>query len=151
VPPIRQADVFGTNSGTLFRKIDISNVIRDGKAVILARKSQLDNHDRRCPRQIVETSVVVIVSLSGLGAATNALLYRESLTPVKLLNMRWEPRCEVRIVSVGIPSPQGLRLFIRYGDVELPLGTLVSIGEIIQRSKSMPWQMCTKPACVSLC
>ena len=151
MPPMRQANVFGTSSGTLFRKIDISNVIRDGKAVILACKSQLDNRDRGCPRWIVETSVVVIVSLSGLEAATNALLHRESLTPVKLLNMRWEPRCEVRIVSVGIPSPQGLGLFIRYGDVELPLGTLVSIGEIIQSSKSMLWQMRTKLACVSLC
>ena len=38
VPPMRQADVFGAGSGTLFGKIDISKAIRDGKAVILALK-----------------------------------------------------------------------------------------------------------------
>lgn len=36
VPPMRQADVFGEGSGTLFGKMDISKDIRDGKAVILA-------------------------------------------------------------------------------------------------------------------
>jgi hypothetical protein len=70
VPLMRQADVFGASSRTLFGKIDISNTIRDGKAVILARKSQLDSRERECPRWIAETSVVVIMSLSGLGAAT---------------------------------------------------------------------------------
>jgi hypothetical protein len=39
VPPMRQADVFGAGSGTLFGKMDISKAIRDGKAVILALKS----------------------------------------------------------------------------------------------------------------
>jgi hypothetical protein len=38
VPPMRQADVFGVGSGTLFGKMDISKAIRDGKAVILALK-----------------------------------------------------------------------------------------------------------------
>jgi hypothetical protein len=38
VPPIRQAEVFGAGSGTLFGKMDISKAIRDGKAVILALK-----------------------------------------------------------------------------------------------------------------
>ena len=38
VPPMRQADVFGEGSGTLFGKMDISKAIRDGKAVILALK-----------------------------------------------------------------------------------------------------------------
>jgi hypothetical protein len=40
VPPMRQADVFGAGNGTLLGKIDISNAIRDGKAVILAPQSQ---------------------------------------------------------------------------------------------------------------
>jgi hypothetical protein len=43
---MRQADVFGAGSGTLFGKMEISNAIRDGKAVILARKSQLDSRER---------------------------------------------------------------------------------------------------------
>jgi hypothetical protein len=39
-PPMRQADVFGEGSGTLFGKMDISKAIRDGTAVILAPQSQ---------------------------------------------------------------------------------------------------------------
>jgi hypothetical protein len=37
-PPMRQAEVFGAGSGTLFGKMEISKAIRDGKAVILALK-----------------------------------------------------------------------------------------------------------------
>ena len=35
VPPMRQADVLGAGSGTLFGKMEISKAIRDGKAVTL--------------------------------------------------------------------------------------------------------------------
>lgn len=45
VPPMRQADVFGVGNGTLFGKMDISKAIRDGKAVILALKSQLNDRE----------------------------------------------------------------------------------------------------------
>ena len=92
VPPMRQADVFGTSSGTLFGKIDISNAIRDGKAVILAHKSQLDSHEWGCPRRIAETSVVVIVSLSRLGAATK---YTSTRSNAHLMEgtYRWQYQC----------------------------------------------------------
>jgi len=36
VPPMRQADVFGVGSGTLFGKMEISKRMRDGKAVIFS-------------------------------------------------------------------------------------------------------------------
>jgi hypothetical protein len=93
VPPMRQADVFGASSGTLFRKIGISNAIRDGKAVILAHKSQLDSHERGCPRWIAETSVVVIVSFIRIGSGYEIYINEERRTP------------DGRYIPLAIPVP----------------------------------------------
>jgi len=47
VPPMRQADVLGAGSGTLFGKMEISKAIRDGKAVTLnPSKGQLEKQKR---------------------------------------------------------------------------------------------------------
>jgi hypothetical protein len=51
VPPMRQANVFGVGNGTLFGKMDISNAIRDGKAVILALKVSYYSREGEQPKK----------------------------------------------------------------------------------------------------